>query len=318
MCNLDDHVVYAEAAYADIGPHVFPIEKYRRVYARLAKEDGLREPRVPETCPDADLIRVHDPAYLADLGTGRHTHRTRDSELPISPEIVAFFRLACGGTVLAARRALAAGWAAHIGGGFHHAFADRAEGFCYLNDLAVAARAVQAEGRARRVCVIDLDVHQGNGTAKIFAQDPSVFTFSVHQEDNYPIKQRSDRDIGLTSWDPRRPGSPFVTDALYLDLLAPALSETLESFPPDLVLYQAGADPYEDDQLGGFRLTRAGLERRDELVIGACRARGIPYAVTLGGGYARNVEDTVAIHVATIRAAQRSATSTPSSTDTIR
>jgi acetoin utilization deacetylase AcuC-like enzyme len=227
------------------------------------------------------------------------------SELPITPEIVRWVRLSCGGTALAARTALARGWAAHVGGGFHHAFADHAEGFCYLNDLAVAARALQAEGRVERVAILDVDVHQGNGTAAIFREDPSVFTFSIHQEDNYPVKERSNRDIGLVAWDPRRPGSPWVTDALYLSLLEPAVAEILDDFHPGLVLYQAGADPFEQDQLGGFRLTREGLQRRDEIVMGKCHARGVPVAITLGGGYAVHVSDTIAIHTETVRAARR-------------
>lgn len=308
MSGLDRNVIYSEAAYANIGPHVFPIEKYRLAYARLTTEDGLEHPLEPSAATDEELLRVHTGAYLDDLASGRHTHRTMMSELPISAEIVDFFRLSCGGTTLAARAAIETGWAAHLGGGFHHAFAGKAEGFCYLNDLAVAARAVQADGLVTRVAVIDLDVHQGNGTAAIFAGDPSVLSFSVHQEDNYPIKERSDRDISLASWDPSRPGSPLVTDSFYLGLLAPAVSEMLDAFRPDLVLYQAGADPYERDQLGGFGLTLEGLARRDEVVFDACARRDIPYAVTLGGGYAQDVEDTVAIHVETVRAAARGAT----------
>lgn len=300
---LDGHVVYSPAAHADIGPHVFPIDKYRMVHERLVAEDGLTEVVAPEACGDEDLLRVHGETYLGDLASGRHTARTMLSELPISSEIVAFFRLSCCGTITAARIAARRGWAAHVGGGFHHAFRDKAEGFCYLNDLAVAARAVQAEGLAERVCVVDLDVHQGNGTAAIFRDDPSVFTLSVHQEDNYPVKEKSDRDVALESWDPARAGSPFVGDDMYLAVVSGALDEVLDSFRPDLVLYQAGADPYERDQLGGFRLTLDGLRRRDELVFDACAEREIPCAVTLGGGYAESVSDTVAIHVGTIRAA---------------
>ena len=307
MPDLDRHVVYSAAAQADIGPHVFPIEKYRLVHARLTAEDGLTCAVEPDVATEAELLRVHARTYLDDLASGRHTHRTRASELPMSPEIVRFFRLACGGSVLAARTAMERGWAAHIGGGFHHAFPEKAEGFCYLNDLAVAVRAVQADGLANRVAVIDLDVHQGNGTAAIFTGDPSVFTLSVHQEDNYPVKERGDLDISLSSWDPVRPGSPMVTDDLYLGELRPALSEALDSFVPDLVVYQAGADPFEQDQLGGFRLTLDGLVRRDEVVFEACVSRGIPYAVTLGGGYAHDVRDTVAIHLGTVRAAAAAA-----------
>jgi acetoin utilization deacetylase AcuC-like enzyme len=193
----------------------------------------------------------------------------------------------------------------HLGGGFHHAFEERAEGFCYLNDLAVAARAVQAAGATERIAVVDLDVHQGNGTAAIFRGDATVYTFSVHQEDNYPIKERSDRDIGLLSFDRSRARTPWVDDERYLDTLEAALPQVLDASRPQLVLYQAGADPYEHDQLGGFHLSLEGLRSRDEAVYRACRERGIPVAATLGGGYAVDVADTIAIHVETVRAARR-------------
>ena len=303
--RLGDHVVYSPRAWADIGPHVFPMEKYAGVYRRLEEEDGLGDVLRPEPSPREELLRVHTAAYLDDLEGGVHTWRTAASELPLSAEIAEFFRLACGGTALAARTAVEHGWGVHLGGGFHHASEERAEGFCYLNDLAVAARAVQAEGRAERVAVVDLDVHQGNGTAAIFRGDPTVYTFSVHQEDNYPVKDPGDRDIGLVSYDHRRPGSPWVVDELYLEILESAMPEVLHEARPDLVLYQAGADPYRYDQLGGFRLTREGLERRDEIVFSACRERGIPVATTFGGGYAADVDDTIAIHLATVRAARR-------------
>lgn len=302
---IGDHVVYSPRSWADIGPHVFPMEKYEGVHRRLREEDGLAEALVPAPAVDEDLLRVHSRAYLADLAGGRHTPRTVASELPLSAEIADFFRLACSGTTLAARTALERGWAAHLGGGFHHAFREKAEGFCYLNDLAVAARAVQADGSAGRVTVIDLDVHQGNGTAAIFRGDSSVYTFSLHQEDNYPVKERSDRDIGLVSFDPSRRGTAWVDDGLYLETLDGPLAEALAESRPDLVLYQAGADPYERDQLGGFRLTLDGLRRRDESVYRACRERGVPVAITLGGGYAVEVSDTIAIHLETVRAASR-------------
>jgi acetoin utilization deacetylase AcuC-like enzyme len=165
------------------------------------------------------------------------------------------------------------------------------------------------------VAVIDVDVHQGNGTAAIFAADPTVFTFSIHQEDNYPVKERSDLDIGLVSFDRSRPGSPYVTDDLYLGLVDSALPRILDGFRPDLVLYQAGADTYERDRLGGFRLTREGLARRDATVMEACRQRGVPVAITLGGGYAEDVADTVAIHAETVRAAGRLETAAGKSPD---
>lgn len=302
---LADHVVYSPRSWADIGPHVFPMEKYAGAHRRLVAEDGLGQALEPEIASREELLRVHSAAYLDDLSGGRHTWRTAASELPLSEEIAEFFALACGGTTLAARRALEAGWAVHLGGGFHHAFAERAEGFCYLNDLAVAARAVQAVGASERIAVIDLDVHQGNGTAAIFRDDPTVYTFSVHQEDNYPIKERSDRDIGLLSFDRSRPRTPWVDDELYLDTLEAALPQVLDASRPQLVLYQAGADPYQHDQLGGFQLTLDGLRRRDEAVYRACRERRVPVAATLGGGYAADVADTIAIHVETVRAARR-------------
>lgn len=301
---LAARIVYSPAYEADIGPHVFPTEKYRGVLERLRAE-GLETSLEPERSSHEDLLRVHTAAYLDDLAGLRWTPRTWRSELPISAEIVRWFELSCGGTTLAARRALESGWAAHLGGGFHHAFADHAEGFCYLNDLAVAARTLRAERAVERVAVIDLDVHQGNGTAAIFADDPSVFTCSIHQEDNYPVKERSDLDIGLLSFDRSRPGSPYVTDELYLGLLEPAVEEILEEFRPELVLLQAGADPYERDRLGGFRLTRQGLARRDATVLEACRERGIPVAITYGGGYAEDVADTIEIHAETVRTAAR-------------
>jgi acetoin utilization deacetylase AcuC-like enzyme len=303
--RLGDHVVYSPRSWADIGPHVFPMEKYAGVHRRLIEEDGLRGALEPEASSRPDLLRVHAAEYLDDLAGGGHTWRTAASELPLSAEITEFFRLACGGTTLAACRALERGWAVHLGGGFHHAFPEKAEGFCYLNDLAVAARAVQADGAAERVTVVDLDVHQGNGTAAIFRDDPSVFTFSMHQEDNYPVKERSDRDVELVSFDRSRERSPWVDDDLYLETLSEALAEVLDESRPDLVLYQAGADPYERDQLGGFRLTREGLRQRDEAVYRACLEREVPVAVTLGGGYAVDVVDTITIHLETVRAARR-------------
>ena len=188
---------------------------------------------------------------------------------------------------------MARGAAVNLGGGFHHAFADHAEGFCYLNDLAVAARE-RTDAGVSRVAIVDLDVHQGNGTAKIFEGDPQVFTLSIHQERNYPVpKQQSSLDVGLDDG---------TGDGEYLEALDRAL-EQVWSFGPALLLYQAGADPYREDQLGGLKLSFEGLEQRDRRVIEGSRTRRIPVAVTLGGGYARNVEDTVRIHETTCRLA---------------
>lgn len=280
----------------DIGPHVFPTVKYRLVRDALIESGHLdrAEVQAPPAPAREALERVHTRDYLDDLDQLRWSPRTLYSELPLTPPIVHAYTLACGGTIAAARDALARGAAVHLGGGFHHAFADKAEGFCYLNDLAVAARAMQAEGLAGRVAIVDLDVHQGNGTAAIFAGDDSVFTLSVHQENNYPSpKPPSDLDVGLAD----RTG-----DEDYLAALGPAL-ERVWDFAPQLVLYQAGADPYRDDQLGGLALGFDGLERRDRAVLEGCAARGIAMVVTLGGGYARQLQDTLRIHATTARIA---------------
>ncbi|MFQ5675655.1 MAG: histone deacetylase, partial [bacterium] len=201
--------------------------------------------------------------------------------------------LAAGGTILAAKEALEGGWAMHLSGGFHHAFADKAEGFCYLNDLAIAARVVQKDGLAEKVAIVDCDLHQGNGTAVIFQGDESVFTFSMHQRDLYPVKQKSDLDIHL----PMR-----VSDEEYLRHLQQHIPRIFADFKPDLVLYQAGADPYEHDQLGNLSLTIPGLKRRDRFIFAECKRHNIPVAATLGGGYAYRTDDTVTIHCNTCKA----------------
>jgi len=288
-------VIHSPDYACDIGIHVFPVRKYGLVRERLVSEGDVSEAEIlaPREPSREDLLRVHTAEYLDDLESLRWTPRTMWSELPLARDIVHAYILAAGGTLLAAREALARGAAAHIGGGFHHAFAERAEGFCYVNDLAVAIRALQHGGAITRAAVVDLDVHQGNGTAHIFQDDDDVFTLSIHQENNYPVKQRSDLDVGLDNG---------VGDDEYLSRLAEAL-EQIWAFAPEIVLYQAGADPYADDLLGGLALSLAGLEERDRRVIEGCGERGIPVVITLGGGYARNVEDTVRIHTQTCRLA---------------
>jgi acetoin utilization deacetylase AcuC-like enzyme len=280
----------------DIGPHVFPTEKYALVRDRLVAEGRLAANEIaePPLATRSELESVHTRAYLDDLEQLRWTPRTAPSELPLSAEIVTAYRRAAAGTRLAARAALERGSAIHIGGGFHHACADHAEGFCYLNDVAVAIRAMQRERAIERAAVVDLDVHQGNGTADIFSGDRSVFTLSVHQEANYPVpKARSSLDVGLDDG---------TGDDAYDRALERALIPVW-AFEPQLIVYVAGADPYVDDQLGGLALTFDGLERRDRRVLDGCAERGIPVAVTLAGGYARNHEDTVRIHVLTCRLA---------------
>jgi acetoin utilization deacetylase AcuC-like enzyme len=283
--------VYSPNYYANIGVHVFPIQKYHHV-AELLRRHHIPESAFvqPTAATPEQLLQVHTKRYLDDLYHSRWTPRTLCSELPLTREIVDMFILACGGTILAAELALQDGAALHIGGGFHHAFAEKAEGFCYLNDLAVAIRAVQSQKKIQKAMVIDCDLHQGNGTAKIFQHDPTVFTFSIHQLDLYPLKEESDLDIHLENG---------VADEEYLLHLHTHIPKILDEFCPELILYQAGADPFEHDQLGDLKLTIRGLAERDRLIFQWAEERRIPIAATLGGGYAYNTADTVAIHAST-------------------
>ncbi len=288
------HAVYSPAYYVDLGPHVFPTAKFRLVRDGLLERGlvGRADVSEPEPADWHDLALVHTSEYLDKVRLGRLTAaELAELELPWARAIVEGFRLMTGGTVTAARLAAQHGLAANLGGGFHHAFANHGEGFCLFNDVALAVRVLQRDRLANRVGVIDCDVHHGNGTAMIFERDHRVFTFSMHQQHNYPVfKPRSSLDIGLPNG---------TTDEEYLERLDRALPRVLES-EPDLLVYLAGADPYRGDQLGGLALTREGLRRRDRMVIAAGRRAGLPVVVMLAGGYARRLEDTVAIHVATI------------------
>ncbi|PYR89842.1 MAG: histone deacetylase [Acidobacteria bacterium] len=269
--------------------HIWPTSKYRRVVDSL--QANVIEPRPASW---EDLALVHTSEYLEKLRLNRLTpDEIATLELPWSPDLADGFRVMVGGTCEAACAALDDGASAHIGGGLHHAFANHGEGFCPLNDIAVAIRVVQRDRRLRRTAVIDCDVHHGNGTAMIFERDPEVFTFSIHQQHNYPLfKPRSDLDVGLEDG---------AGDARYLDALRGALPEILKS-GPELIVYVAGADPFAGDRLGGLLLTKAALAERDALVIRAGRDAGVPIVVVLAGGYAADVRDTVDIHVGTIRA----------------
>jgi len=287
--------VYSEGYLADIGAHVFPIEKYRLVYQQLRHRGILSgNPIEPAPASRADLLLVHEPSYVDDLLQARLSPRTASSELPISREIIDAFLLASGGTICACEKALETGSAVNLAGGFHHSFPDHAEGFCYVNDMALGIRRLQHLQKGLRAAVIDCDLHQGNGTAFIFKDDPSVYTFSMHQRDLYPLKEDSNWDIHLRNG---------VGDDEYLALLEKAVPAIIQRFKPDFVLYQAGADPYKEDQLGDLKLTIEGLKRRDGLVFDECKKHGIPVAALLGGGYAMNTNDTVTIHVNTCLAA---------------
>jgi acetoin utilization deacetylase AcuC-like enzyme len=291
-------IVYSDGYDLNLGDHVFPSVKYRLARERLL-ERGLAHPSdfvEPERATDEQVLLVHRPEYVGKLKSGRLSREElRQLEVPYSREFIEAVWLGAGGTLEACRRALSDGVAVTICGGFHHAFPDHGEGFCALNDVAIAIRSLQHEGRIRDAMIIDCDVHHGNGTAAIFRGDPSVFTLSIHQRDNYPfVKPASNIDIDL------RDGTG---DEEYLALLADGLERALAALQPELMVYLAGADPYRGDQLGGLALTIEGLERRDRLVLGRAHSGNIPVAVTLAGGYAQNVDDTVEIHVNTVKAA---------------
>lgn len=287
---------HSDRIYADIGEHVFPIEKYKLIRQRLIDEGALTADDFvePQMATDEDLLLVHTGGYVRDFMAMLWTERTKRSELPLTADIRDSYLLATGGTILACQKALDCGISVNLSGGFHHAFPDHAEGFCYANDTAVAVRRLQRDHEIRKFFVVDCDLHQGNGTAYIFQTDPNVFTFSIHQENNYPIKKKSDLDIGLAN---------RTDDSTYMGHLRKHVPRIMDDFAPEFVIYLAGADPYEDDQLGGLSLTIDGLRERDEFVMGECAKRNIPVAVLLAGGYAFDTDDTVTIHCNTCKVA---------------
>jgi len=288
--------IYSDRIYADIGDHVFPIEKYRLVRQRLIDEGILSAEDFiePQIATEEDLLLVHTREYTHDLMSMLWTERTMRSELPLTADIRDSYLLGTGGTILACQKALDCRVAVNLSGGFHHAFPGHAEGFCYTNDVAIAIRHLQRDNDVEKFFIVDCDLHQGNGNAFIFREDPDVFTFSIHQENNYPVKQKSDLDIGLVN---------KAGDSTYLTHLQEHVPEIMDDFAPEFVVYLAGADPYENDQLGDLSLTVDGLRRRDEFVIGECVRRNIPVGVLLAGGYAVNTHDTVTIHCNTCKVA---------------
>jgi acetoin utilization deacetylase AcuC-like enzyme len=278
--------------------HRFPMAKYSMLRERVAADDicGQGELRTPRAVTDEEILRAHAPGYLERVVSGALTDKEiRRIGFPWSKRMVERSRRASGGTLGACLAALEEGLAANLAGGTHHAFSDRGEGYCVFNDSAIAARAVQAAGLAVRVVVIDTDVHQGNGTAEILREDATVFTFSIHGAKNFPFhKEESDLDAPLPDG---------ADDSEFLKTLERGLEAALEAADADLAIYLAGADPFEGDRLGRLSITKAGLAERDRLVLEACRDRGIPVAVTMAGGYARNVEDTVDVHFQSIKRA---------------
>ncbi len=291
-------LVYSDGYDLNLGQHVFQAEKFRLIHDRLLRERFAQPSDFvePEPATDQDLCGAHHPEWITKLKTGTLSfHEIMTLEIPYSRRMVDAACLMTGGTILAARNALQDGFGFNVGGGFHHGFAAHGEGFCAINDVAVATRRIQKDGAVERVMVVDTDVHQGNGTASIFADDPSVFTFSIHQLNNYPFeKPPSDLDVNLDDG---------VSDAEYLRRLEDALIPALDRFQPQFVMHVSGADPYMEDQLGGLLVTFDGLARRDRLIYEAARKRGIPVCVTLAGGYAFNPHDTVVVHTNTAKVA---------------
>ncbi|MBZ5547504.1 MAG: histone deacetylase [Acidobacteriia bacterium] len=319
-------LVYSDDYFLPIGSHVFPAEKYKRIHDRLLADNvaAASDFVSPRPATDQDVLLVHTPQYVTKLKTGTLSAREElEMEVPYSPELVRAFWLAAGGSILAAEHALNDGVALSIGGGFHHAFPDHGEGFCMIHDVAIAIRRMQRDEKIRTAMTVDCDVHQGNGTAVIFSGPPcygnrltlgtadppgpahqtrvhkqtsDVFTISLHQENNYPaFKPPSSLDLNLPDG---------IEDADYLACLGNALSLGLSKLKPELICYVAGADPYREDQLGGLSLTIEGLKQRDALLFQIAKGEGIPVMVTLAGGYAHKLEDTVTIHCNTIAAAK--------------
>lgn len=291
-------VVYSDQYDLNLGNHVFPSSKYRLIKERLLQENVIRPEDIVEPSPatDDDVALVHDRDYIWKLQNAKLSYvEILRMEVPYSPELVRAVWLSAGGSILAGRIALEQGIGINIGGGFHHAFPDHGEGFCVIHDVAVAIRRLQKDRLIERAMTVDCDVHQGNGTAAIFGEDETVYTISLHQENNYPYpKPPSNLDVNLHNG---------VQDTEYLAALEDSLDKAFSEFEPQMVFYLAGADPYREDQLGGLKLTLQGLEHRDRMVFQKTRARNIPVVLTFAGGYARHVADTVRIHSTTVKVA---------------
>lgn len=278
--------------------HSFPKNKYTLLRKRII-EAQLVQPgdmRVPRPAADEDILRAHDPIYLNRLQKGKLTTKeVRRVGLPWSPEMVLRARYSVGATIEACRSALNERIAVNLGGGTHHAFGDHGQGYCYLNDSVIAARVLQAEGLVKNVLIIDCDVHQGNGTAAILKNDPTIFTFSIHGKNNFPFhKEISDLDIELEDG---------TDDAAYLAALEKGMKASLDACDANLVIYLAGADPYRNDRFGRLSLTKDGLASRDQVVLRHLNQSRLPVAITMAGGYARQVRDAVDIHFQTVSTA---------------
>lgn len=289
-------IVYSKYYYVDIGQHVFPTIKYRLIYQKLIRISGFSPHDFiePDPASDGDLLLVHTKEYIEKLKNGTLSPAEMFTlELPYSEALVKSSYLCVGGTILASKIALEEGIGIHIGGGFHHAFPDHGEGFCVFNDIAIGVKRMQKDRRIKRAFIVDCDLHQGNGTAFIFSNDEDVFTFSIHQENNYPFfKPRSDLDIGLRD---------MARDDEYIDNLKRDIPKIVSDFKPDLIIYVAGADPYKGDMIGNLGLSIEGLKKRDRFVFETARSYGVPVVCVLAGGYAQDYNDTVKIHYNTIK-----------------
>lgn len=278
--------------------HRFPMQKYALLRQKIEQSEIHKfvNLRVPDPASDNDIQLVHNRDYFLAVTNGKLSAKEmRRIGFPWSPELVKRSRHSLGGTIAACRSALRHGVSVNLAGGTHHAFPDHGEGYCVFNDVAVAARTIQHREQAQRILVLDCDVHQGNGTAVVFAGDMDVFTFSIHGEKNYPFRKRpGDLDIALPDQ---------ADDKIYLAALSDSLDTIARIFQTELVVYNAGADPYQGDRLGRLSLTKSGLRERDEYVLDWCAGFNLPVAIVLGGGYARDVQDTVEIHNQTVFAA---------------
>lgn len=297
--RLPFSLIYHPGYDLNFGAHVFPTQKYRLIREFLLSQD-LAAPEdfiEPRAATREQILLAHGETWVSRLETGTLSYQEIVRlEVPYSRKMAQAFFLAAGGTIETARRALAGGVAMNIGGGFHHAFRDHGEGFCAINDIAIAVLALQQEQQIRKAMVVDLDVHHGNGTASILGGAPGVFTISLHQQNNYPhLKPPSTIDVGLAD---------LTGDMEYIARLRDVLEPAVFGFRPDLLLYVAGADPYFDDQLGGLSLTMEGMMARDRVVLDAARRLKIPVAIVLAGGYASRLEDTVRLHAQTAVAAR--------------
>lgn len=294
------HLYYSPNYYAEIGEgHVFPIRKFELARDILLREGTLTESEIiePPRALVEDVCLVHDREYIGRLVNGTMSPKEiRKLGLPWSESLVTRSFTAISGTIEAAKKSLEHGVASNLAGGTHHAYPDRGEGFCVLNDVAVAIKVLRRDGLAQRALIIDCDVHQGNGTAYIFANDPQVFTFSMHGAKNYPLfKEKSDLDIELPDG---------TADEEFLETLGEALPR-IALHDPDVIFYLGGADPFEGDKLGRLKLTKDGLRKRDEMVLAFAKEKGVPIVTTLSGGYALEINDTVDIHANTIRTVKK-------------